>query len=279
MRANNTTLVVDRALARRLERAEARAGAGFVEARARALPASGAEWIEVAGAFAMFDGADSPMTQTFGLGMFDPVTSAEMERLEAFYRERGAPVDHEVCPLADKSLLALLCERCYSPIEFTSVMFRELREQHAEAPPAHDIVARVADNHERELWARTAAAGWSDSINLGDQLENLMSIAASRNACISFLAERNGEAIAAGALDVEDDIALLAGASTVPRARNLGAQTALLDARLRYAVQAGCGLAMICTEPGSASQRNAERNGFRIAYTRIKWRLAKLPEP
>ena len=25
--------------------------------------------------------------------------------------------------------------------------------------------------------------------------------------------------------------------------------------------------------PGSASQRNAERNGFRIAYTRIKWAL------
>lgn len=26
--------------------------------------------------------------------------------------------------------------------------------------------------------------------------------------------------------------------------------------------------------PGSASQRNAERQGFRIAYTRIKWTLA-----
>jgi hypothetical protein len=25
--------------------------------------------------------------------------------------------------------------------------------------------------------------------------------------------------------------------------------------------------------PGSASQRNAERQGFRIAYTRIKWNL------
>ena len=25
--------------------------------------------------------------------------------------------------------------------------------------------------------------------------------------------------------------------------------------------------------PGSASQRNAERQGFRIAYTRIKWML------
>jgi hypothetical protein len=27
--------------------------------------------------------------------------------------------------------------------------------------------------------------------------------------------------------------------------------------------------------PGGASQRNAERHGFRIAYTRIKWQLAR----
>jgi hypothetical protein len=31
---------------------------------------------------------------------------------------------------------------------------------------------------------------------------------------------------------------------------------------------------MVCAAPGSTSQRNAERNGFRIAYTRIKWHLA-----
>ena len=30
---------------------------------------------------------------------------------------------------------------------------------------------------------------------------------------------------------------------------------------------------MIVAQPGSGSQRNAERNGFRIAYTRTKWRL------
>jgi hypothetical protein len=30
---------------------------------------------------------------------------------------------------------------------------------------------------------------------------------------------------------------------------------------------------MMCAESGSASQRNAERQGFRIAYTRTKWRL------
>ena len=36
----------------------------------------------------------------------------------------------------------------------------------------------------------------------------------------------------------------------------------------------GCDLAMMCAEPGSASQRSAQRQGFRIAYTRIKWQLA-----
>jgi len=40
---------------------------------------------------------------------------------------------------------------------------------------------------------------------------------------------------------------------------------------LRHAKEQGCDLAMMCAAPGSTSQRNAERQGFRIAYTRIKW--------
>ena len=56
-----------------------------------------------------------------------------------------------------------------------------------------------------------------------------------------------------------------------PDARKQGAQRALLEARLAYAAQQGCDLAMMAAAPGSASQRNAERQGFRIAYTRIKW--------
>ena len=47
---------VDLALARRLERTEAKGNASFVDARARLFPDSGATWIELAGAYAMFDG-------------------------------------------------------------------------------------------------------------------------------------------------------------------------------------------------------------------------------
>ena len=61
----------DLQLSQMLERTEARASSDFVETRARLEPGSGAAWIEVGGAYAMFDGAESPLTQTFGLGMFE----------------------------------------------------------------------------------------------------------------------------------------------------------------------------------------------------------------
>jgi hypothetical protein len=46
---------------------------------------------------------------------------------------------------------------------------------------------------------------------------------------------------------------------------------------MRYAVEHGCDIAMMVTLPGSDSQRNAERKGFRIAYTRTKWQLRSEP--
>jgi hypothetical protein len=56
--------------------------------------------------------------------------------------------------------------------------------------------------------------------------------------------------------------------------RRRGLQSALLQERMRYAFDHGCDLAVMGAEAGSGSQRNAERNGFRIAYTRMKWRLS-----
>src|SRR5262245_58187264 len=103
----------DLSLSRRLELTEACSNVDFVEARAKLFPESRAEWINVAGAYAMFDGVKSPLTQTFGLGIFNPVTPSDLEKLEEFFRLRKAPVNHEVSPLADPDLLTLLNERGY----------------------------------------------------------------------------------------------------------------------------------------------------------------------
>jgi hypothetical protein len=271
--------LVDLELSRRLERAEARSNAEFVETRARLFPDSSACWIEVAGAYAMYDGVKSPVTQTFGLGLFQKVTAREMEAIEAFYRERGAPVYHEVSPLADLTLLALLNERDYHPVELTSVMFRPTGGGiHRSGPSNERIGVRLIGEGDQDLWARTAAKGWSESIEFADTILELMQISAKRSDGLAFLAELDGQPIAAGLMSISEGVALLAGATTIPESRKQGAQQALLDSRLHYAANHGCALAMMCAQPGSASQRNAERQGFRIAYTRIKWGLGLAKE-
>ncbi len=268
----NQEILSDRNLARRLERAEGAAGARFVEVRARVAPDSGAEWTEIAGAYAMFDGVASPITQTFGLGLYSVPTLAELDRIEAFFRDRGAPVMHEVSPMADKELLPILGERGYRPVELTSVMCLPLGapRRHAEATP---ISVHMVGFDEHELWARTAADGWREFTEFADLVLELSRVWVARENSPSFLAQLDGKAVGTGGLAIHEGIALLAGASTVPEWRKRGAQTALLEARLEYAVKAGCDLAMMCAEPGSSSQRNAQRQGFRIAYTRIKWGL------
>ena len=259
----------DVTLARRLERAEATAAAKFIEARARTSPQSDAAWIEVAGAYAMFDGKESPLTQTFGLGIFAEPSAEDLERLEAFFQRRGAQVCHEVSPLAGVELAATLVARGYRPIEFTSVMHRSVEATPPDVEAA--ITTRIVKSGEESLWSRLSAEGWGDNPELRDFLLDLGIVVAAAEGSIAFLAELNGRPVATGGLRCDDGVALFAGASTIPEARNQGAQRALLDARMRHAAEAGCDLAMMCAAPGSASQRNAERQGFLVAYTRIKW--------
>jgi hypothetical protein len=90
----------DLALSKRLERAEGHACVQYAEARRRLFPDSGAEWMECAGAYAVFDGIESPVTQTFGLAIFEELSPAALGVIERFFLDRGAPVLHEMSPFA-----------------------------------------------------------------------------------------------------------------------------------------------------------------------------------
>jgi hypothetical protein len=278
------TIFADLDLARRLERAEAVGGARFVEARQRLSPETNAEWIEVGGVYAMYDGPSSPVTQTFGLGLFTQPKTADLDRLESFFKDRGAQVLHEVSPLAGLAVADLLSRRGYRPVEFTSVMYQpfppSLPAAHtADTAAPHDskgavVSARLIHKGEEDLWSATSARGWAELPELGEFLTGMGRVVAEADGSLAFVAHLDGEPIATGVLRCSDGVALFGGASTIPRARNKGAHRALFEARVAASVAQGCDLAMICALPGSSSQRNAERQGFRVAYTRIKWQLA-----
>ncbi|MGI9629207.1 MAG: hypothetical protein ACR2QM_20455 [Longimicrobiales bacterium] len=267
----------DQELGRRLEGAEGQSNADFVDARAIAFPEVGAEWTRIAGTYAMFDGVGSPTTQTFGLGVFEEVETAQLQELEDFFTDRRSDVFHEVSPVADLLTLSLLGGRGYRAIEWSNVLFRTIDNQVRVGSRANKgIRVREIAPGDEDLWAETAARGWSDvAPDLGDYFTDLGKVTAHRKNTHSFLAETAAGPIASGALCLSQGVAVLAGASTEPASRKQGAQLALLESRLRFAVERGCDLAMITTLPGSASQRNAERWGFRVAYTRVKWRLSR----
>ena len=264
----------DLELAKRLEAAEGYACVQFAEARARVFPESGSEWIAVGGAVAVFDGIDAPTTQSFGLGVFEPLTAGTLERVEKFFFDRNTTTMHEVCPLAGVAALDLLCERGYRPIEISNVMYRGVEKP--TVSHASDIHVRVVRPDEAQLWGNISARGWThEHPELQEFVEQMGILSVARKNSPCFLAEIDGNPGAAGAMCIHKGVALFAGAATVPELRRRGLQAALLQARMSHAFEQGCDLAMMVAEAGSNSQRNAEREGFRVAYTRIKWKLAQ----
>jgi GNAT superfamily N-acetyltransferase len=170
-------------------------------------------------------------------------------------------------------MLDLLCARGYRPIELSSVLHRPV-----ERPASKDhhgaVTVRVVGLEEAALWARLNARGWAyEHPELLDFLNQFGAVAFAREHSVSFVAELDGEPGAAGALCLHDGVALFGGATTIPEMRRRGLQAALLEARMGYAFEHGYTLAMMVTEAGSQSQRNAERQDFLIAYTRTKWQL------
>jgi len=261
-------MFMDLELARQLERTEALVGKTFADARNAVSPV-GAMSRDFGGTTAIFDGPDSPMTQTICLGLFEPATAEMLSSIEVFFAERGAVTMHEVSPFAGVATLALLVERGYTPIELSTVLVQPIPDRAVGASPLRvRVIDPAADG---EPWIETSIAGWSADPVIAAFIRTIASANIKNQAMTHYIVEDAGAPIATGSLGVHHGVALLAGASTIPTARGRGAQALLLAQRLADARARGCTLAMMVTEVGSTSQRNAERNGFRVAYTRSKW--------
>lgn len=263
----------DLALSRRLEDAEGTACAQFAGARSVLFHEPDAAWIEHDGTVAVFNGVDSPITQSFGLGLFAELTPESLDVIERFFLGHGAQPVHEVSPFAGVAALDLLCQRNYRPIELSNVLYRPVEQPGAS--PSGPITVRVAEEDECEAWTEVNVKGWShDHPELMEFVRHAAKISFTRADTIPFLAKWEGTPGAAGVLCLHKGVALFGGSATIPELRRRGLQTALLHDRMRYAFEQECDLAMMVAEVGSSSQRNAERRGFRIAYTRTKWRLS-----
>lgn len=251
----------DLELARRLESAEAAISRGSIEGRPDSTI------LETAGGLAVFAGAQSPLTQAIGIGLEGPVSQAEIDRLESFFRSRGARVSIDFCPLADPSLVETLAARGYRPAEFNNVLIRRL----ADAEFSHSARARLIAAEESELWCRTVGQGFFEQAELSEEEMDVGRAICSMPGAQCYLAfAEDGEACAGGAMTARRGLATLFADSTATRYRRRGYQRELIIARLGEACAQSCDLATASVSPGSASQRNYERAGFQVAYTKVQ---------
>jgi ribosomal protein S18 acetylase RimI-like enzyme len=261
------------ATARRIEAAEAASLHAINEActgaNKFALPAGAG--------FALFSALDSPLNKVVGVG-FEPVQSIDLDAIERAYAVHGSAVQVELSTYADAALTNVLARRGYELSGYEHVLSSTLD---ATRPTDSDVDVRRAYPDELDAWVDVMVNGFSEPDGSAPTashddferttLERVFREFAGGDVLERWLAFRGGEIAGAASMRLQDGIAQLFGAATLPRQRRHGVQSALLSARLRSARERGCDLAVITTQPGSKSQQNAERAGFRLLYARAVW--------
>jgi GNAT superfamily N-acetyltransferase len=252
-------IFADAMLARRLEAAEAANARGC-------CAATPGNVLEIAGGCAIFVGAESPLTQAVGIGLSGPVTAAQIDEMEAFFRSRGGPVTLDLCPHADPGFLEALAARGYRITEFNNVLVRRLEGVEIAFTPR----IRRALASEADVWSHTVGCGFFEQPELTTgEMEVGRAIFAMPGALCYLAATETGQLAGGGALAIYDGLATLFADSTIPAHRRTGLHRELIAARLNEALARGCTLATASTLPGSPSQRNYERAGFQVAYTKV----------
>jgi hypothetical protein len=261
-------MFLDLDLARRLEEAEAGKYAAYARARPCVMPELNPAVLSLAGGAAIYAGAGSPYSRAVGLGLHGPVSQVEFDEMEAFYANFGVTPQISLCPLADPSLIECIGRAGYRIDMHMHTWVREISPGEDFHLPTGIVVCPIAFD-EASLWARVAFKGGLDSEDAEPTRTAVISAYPYMARTHCYLAWMDGESAGAATMSIHEGLAELFGASTRIPFRSRGVQSALLASRLAEAQRQGCDLATAHTEPGSASQRNVERMGFRLAYTKV----------
>jgi ribosomal protein S18 acetylase RimI-like enzyme len=261
---------VDKALARRFESCEEMPQVLYARIFKHTRPDIGAAEEEICGGHMVFAGLGSPIGRATGAGLDQTLTKDDVDRIEHFYREHKAPSQVDLTPLHCPEVFEMFKERGYAIAELNNVLYRKLDpEEKFPTPPVHCEIRRspaeeaevTGEIVERAFFPDGAPKAFGGLITPLYQMEN----------ALAFVATIEGKPVACGAglVIAEHRVFALCGAGTMADYRGRGLQTALLCARMAAAVKAGCEYAVVVTQGATTSQRNAERLGFRVAYSKV----------
>jgi hypothetical protein len=242
---------------RTIEGAMARNLRDYVAAYREVVPHAGSACIDVAGGVAAFTGIGSPLTTVKGAG--PEISPSDLQVLETFFRHHAvAAVTIELAPWLSEESKQILAERGYGAAGQEDVV--ATTSGGTALTGTSPRTSAIPVNAWREVMRR------SSDLSEDSPTSDLITAAAHLPQAHLYGIRDNHRWIASAQSVTYDDVVILGNDGTVPEARRSGAQTALIDERVR-ALPAG---KIVAAEvaPGSGSERNYLRCGFQIAYTR-----------
>ncbi len=261
---------VDKAFARRLESCEEMPQAFYARVFQRTRPELGSAAEEICGGHMVFAGLGSPIGRATGVGLDQPFTKEVLDQIEQFYREKKAPAQVDLCPMHGPEVFEMCKERGYAIAELNNVLYRKLEPNEKFPDPPAGCELRRSFIEEAHLTGSIVENAFFPD-GAPEAFRGLIDPLYQMEGGLAFVATVQGEPVACGTGLVipEHNVFALCGAGTKTECRGRGLQTALLRARMAAAAVAGCEYAVVVTQGGTTSQRNAERLGFRVAYSKV----------
>lgn len=254
-----------------------RVGATFMEmarwtgAAAEAVdPSLAPAFVDFGGFGAMFCGDGSPLTQTTATVHDVEITPEKYAEVCRFYEGRAATWEMALGPFSHPGSWKTLQDAGWRVVGHENTLILPLAP-HPPTPSLSEereggVVLETVTDDNREAWARAITEGFFGELT--DEALKLAAILGATKNTVSLMATVDGEPAGGGSLIVVGRTAFLGGMATIERFRGRGIQTAITDRRLELAAEMGCDLVFVETLPGSQCQRNMERRGFRVAFTR-----------
>ena len=206
-----------------------------------------------------------------GLGLDGPVADADLDELVTFYEALGRIPRIQTTPYQHPSLFDGLAKRGFVLYDRSTVLVHALDDLPANPLPDGLAFRAVnpSDPVDVQAFVDAQERGFFDDDPAPAGLKAITARIVPEPRVRFWLLEAQGAVVGSGGLEsFESSTALIAG-SVYRQARRRGLHLAFMRFRLEQVRAAGRGYAMVASDPGGPTERNALRCGFRVAYTQL----------